>query len=173
MITILQAIPDDHTPTIYTLFGEYLRWVCSEIYRLYDITFDAEAILAHDMMALDIFMPPAGRLLLAYHEDALAGCACMRANTPQIVELKRMYVRPAARRKGVGRALMEATIQEAHSGGYATLRLDSARFMSDAHALYRSAGFHEIPPYPESEIPAEFHPYWVFMELPLLQAAQG
>src|SRR3990172_2139262 len=45
--------------------------------------------------------------------------------------------------------------------GYQTLRLDSARFMKTAHALYRSAGFREIESYPESEIPPEFRRHWV------------
>ena len=44
------------------------------------------------------------------------------------------------------------------------LFLDSARFMHAAHALYRSSGFQEIAPYPESEIPEEFRPNWIFME---------
>ena len=78
-----------------------------------------------------------------------------------------MYVRPAYRRKGVGRALVDATIKEVRAAGYSTLRLDSARFMTDAQALYRSAGFREISPYPQSEIPEQFRVYWVFMELPL------
>jgi hypothetical protein len=48
--------------------------------------------------------------------------------------------------------------------GYPRIRLDSARFMKAAHSLYRSAGFQEIDPYPESEIPAKFQEHWVFME---------
>ncbi len=69
--------------------------------------------------------------------------------------------------RGIGRALVEAAIQEMRTAGYSTLRLDSARFMTEAHAVYRSAGFHEIAPYAESEIPEEFRIHWIFMELSL------
>ncbi len=119
------------------------------------------------MAELHIFLPPGGRLLLAYDDSAAAGCACVRANTDRIAELKRMYVRPSHRRKGIGRALVDAVIKEVRLAGYSTLRLDSAGFMTDAHALYRSVGFQDIAPYPESEIPEEFRVHWVFMQLSL------
>lgn len=81
-----------------------------------------------------------------------------------MAEIKRMFVRPASRGQGVGRMLLEALIAEARQIGYSTIRLDSTRFMKAAHSLYRSAGFQEIGPYQESEIPPEFHQHWVFME---------
>ena len=123
--------------------------------------------MKHDMENLQIFWPPNGRLLLAYDNSFVAGVACVRTIGPQIAEIKRMYVRPTFRRRGIGRILVDAAIKEMRTAGYSTLRLDSARFMTDAHALYRSAGFHEIPPYKESEIPEPYQPYWVFMELSL------
>jgi hypothetical protein len=55
--------------------------------------------------------------------------------------------------------------------GYSTLRLDSAGFMTDAHALYRSCGFRDRLPYDESEIPPEYQQHWVFMELDLAEDA--
>jgi GNAT superfamily N-acetyltransferase len=167
VFSIVQAVQGDHTAIVHDLFEEYLKWACAALYREYDITFDAEAMLEHDMADIGIFLPPAGHLLLAYDDVEVAGCACTRTIGPQTAELKRMYVRPAYRRKGAGRALVEATINKVRAAGYSALRLDSARFMTDAHALYRSAGFREIPPYPQSEIPEEFRVHWVFMERPL------
>jgi GNAT superfamily N-acetyltransferase len=78
--------------------------------------------------------------------------------------IKRMYVRPEFRGKGIGRVLVEALLAEAQQIGYPTVRLDSVLFMKAAHSLYRSAGFKEIEPYPESEIPTQFRSHWVFME---------
>ena len=167
MLTILQASKDDHQTVVRELFSEYLDWACPAVYREFGVPFDAEAMLEHDMAELQIFLPPNGRLLLAYDDAAVAGCACVRTIGPQIAEIKRMYVRPAHRRRGIGRALVEAAIEEMRAAGYSALRLDSARFMADAHALYRSAGFREIAPYSESEIPEEFRVHWVFMELSL------
>ena len=126
-------------------------------------------MLEDDMATLHKFAPPHGRLLLAYAQGALAGCACLRTIGPQVGEIKRMYVRPQHRRKGVGRALVAGLIDEARQMDCTTLRLDSARFMKDAQALYRSFGFSLIAPYAESEIPEAFHANWVFMELPLHQ----
>ena len=88
----------------------------------------------------------------------------MRRIQKDVCEIKRLYVRPEFRRRGIGRALLEKLIAEAQEIGYPTVRLDSTRFMGAAHSLYRSVGFYEIEPYAESEIPPEFRQHWVFME---------
>lgn len=75
-----------------------------------------------------------------------------------------MYVRPEARKRGPGRALLKQLLEEAHQIGYERIRLDSARFMKGAHQLYQSAGFYEIEAYEGSEIPKEFQDHWIFME---------
>lgn len=75
-----------------------------------------------------------------------------------------MYVRKEYRGSGIGRTLLGKLIEKAKEIGYPRIRLDSARFMHAAHSLYRSSGFYEIDPYPESEIPGEFQSNWVFME---------
>jgi len=173
VLTIHQAIGDEHRETVRGLFTEYLHAVCPVCTREYGVGFDAEAILEHDMTELGVFRPPGGHLLLAYEREgsaedvAAAGIACVRTIGGRTSEIKRMYVRPACRRRGIGRARVDAAVHEMRAAGYARLRLDSARFMSDAHSLYRAAGFREIEPYPESEVPAAFHAHWVFMELPL------
>jgi GNAT superfamily N-acetyltransferase len=97
----------------------------------------------------------------------VVGLACTKRIREDIGEIKRMYVRPEFRRRGIGRALLEVLIAEAREIRYPRMRLDSARFMAEAHSLYRSVGFQEIEPYPESEIPEEFRQYWIFMELRL------
>ena len=101
---------------------------------------------------------------LAIHKDQTDGVACMRRIRENIGEIKRMYIRPKFRGKGIGRALLECLFDEAREMGYPKILLDSSRFMKEAHSLYRSAGFQEIDPYPESEIPSEFQAHWIFME---------
>lgn len=75
-----------------------------------------------------------------------------------------MYLEPAIRGVGAGRAMLEALIRVATAEGYDRVRLDSLDFMTAAHALYRRTGFIDIAPYPESEISEEFRPYMVLME---------
>ena len=105
-------------------------------------------------------MPPKGFLLLAFQDATPAGCACVRDLGHGIGELKRMYVRPAHRRKGIGARLILESIKRAREGSMSELRLDSAGFMSDAHRVRRSHGFIDIPPYDGSEIPAEYRTHW-------------
>jgi ribosomal protein S18 acetylase RimI-like enzyme len=78
-----------------------------------------------------------------------------------------MYVRPDHRGHGIGRSLLNEALTAARQNGYSAVRLDSAGFMKEAQALYRSAGFDDIEEYAESEIPEEYRRYWVFMELNL------
>ncbi|MBN2029739.1 GNAT family N-acetyltransferase [bacterium] len=155
---------DKDRAVIHDLFWEYLKWANSRLNDEYDIQFDIKSIVEQDMRKLDIFFPPTGRLLLANTENGTVGVACMRKIQRDIGEIKRMYVRSRFRGKGIGRALLEKLISEARMIGYPRIRLDSSRFMKSAHSLYRSAGFCEIEPYPESEIPPEFQHNWIFME---------
>lgn len=78
-----------------------------------------------------------------------------------------MYVRPDYRRKGIGRLLLEALIEEARRIGYSKLKLDSAPFAREAQVFYWKIGFRDIQPYPESEAPREYYYQWAFMEISL------
>ena len=169
MLSVVHVETDDQRRQVRELFGEYLVWANAQLEREFGISFDIGQMLEDDMATLHKFAPPHGRLLLADAQGALAGCACLRTIAPQVGEIKRMYVRPQYRCKGVGRALVAGLIDEARQMGCRTVRLDSARFMQDAQVLYRSFGFSLITPYAESEIPEAFRAHWVFMELPLAQ----
>jgi GNAT superfamily N-acetyltransferase len=164
MTSIHQAETAEDQSRVRELFGEYLQWANERLNEEFGIDFDIESMLERDMAKLQIFLPPRGRLLLATEESQAAGIACMKRIRRDMGEIKRMYVRPEFRGRGIGRVLLEALIAQAQQMGYPTVRGDSARFMKAAHSLYRSAGFQEIEPYPESEIPPEFQRHWVFME---------
>jgi ribosomal protein S18 acetylase RimI-like enzyme len=90
---------------------------------------------------------PEGRLLLAWDGSEAAGCVALRRFADGVGEMKRLYVRPAWRGTGLGRALAEAVIVEAQATGYATLRLDTLSEMVAAQRLYRALGFREIAAY--------------------------
>ena len=164
MIQIVIANQDQHTQPIRELFWEYLQWANGKVQENFGVSFDIASMLEEDMTTLNKFMPPQGRLFLGYVEDQPMGIACLKALTDSIAEVKRMYVRPQVRNRGLGRAMLNRLLEEARQAGYQRIRLDSARFMTEAHKLYRSAGFREIEAYEGSEIPKEFQNHWVFME---------
>ena len=96
------------------------------------------------------YAPPSGCLLLALLDETIAGCVAVRSIDPQIAEMKRLYVRPALRGKGVGRLLAHSAIEAARQIGYSRMRLDTLATMREAIALYQSLGFRKIPPYYEN-----------------------
>ncbi len=164
MISVHQAETEEDRSQVRELFWEYLQWANERLNEEFGVNLDIETMLEQGMAELEMFLPPHGRLLLATEDSQAAGIACLKRIREGMGEVKRMYVRPEFRGQGIGRVLLEALVAEARQIGYQTVRLDSTRFMKAAHSLYRSAGFQEIEPYPESEIPPEFHRHWVFME---------
>lgn len=102
------------------------------------------------------YSEPRGALLMAQIDDKLAGCCALRpldaVNYPNACEMKRLYVRPAFRRSGVGRQLVEAILDCARQAGYDCVLLDTLNEMETARALYQDLGFEEIPPYYHSPI---------------------
>ena len=116
---------------------------------------------------IDKFLPPNGRLLLAFFDNKACGIGCLKSINGETGEIKRMYVDPSFRQIGAGRAILQSLLIAAKDTGYTKVRLDSPKFMEAAHSLYRSFGFNDIDPYPEMEIPQEFKDYLLFVELDL------
>ncbi len=164
MLKIYQAETDEDRAYIRELFWEYLQWANTKVNEKFGVNFDIKQMLEEDMLDLEKFYPPYGRLLLAKLDEQVAGLACMRRIKDEIGEIKRMYVREEYRGFGIGKKFLIKLIEEAKELGYPKVRLDSARFMEAAHSLYLSNGFYKIDPYPESEIPEEFQAHWIFME---------
>lgn len=99
------------------------------------------------------YAPPGGRLLLASQQSQLAGCVALHKLDAESCEMKRLYVRPQFRGKGLGRVLAERVVADATEIGYKRLRLDTVEpVMRDAVGLYRKLGFREIAPYRENPI---------------------
>jgi len=94
------------------------------------------------------YAPPDGRLLLAEYERQLAGCVALHKLEADICEMKRLYLRPQFRGRGLGRLLVDRIMAEARQIGYRRMRLDTIEpVMKDAVAMYRKLGFKEIAPY--------------------------
>ena len=97
--------------------------------------------------------PPGGQLLLALEQGMPVGCAALRRLADGAAEMKRLYVRPAYRGRGLGQRLVEAVIAAARAGGCGVLRLDSLPKMSSALALYAALGFAPRGPYAADPTP--------------------
>jgi len=97
------------------------------------------------------YAPPEGQLLLALVDDELAACGALRplreVDYANACEMKRLYVRPAFRRFGLGRLLAQALLDEARRAGHSVMLLDTLDEMEAARELYASLGFEEVPPY--------------------------
>ena len=93
------------------------------------------------------YAPPDGSLILAFADDALAGCVALRRLEHGICEMKRLYVRPSHRGQGLGRLLIEEIVNRGRTMGYGRMRLDTAPSMLAAQELYADFGFRDIEPY--------------------------
>lgn len=99
------------------------------------------------------YAAPDGCLLLAREGDAVVGCAALRRVDALCAEMKRVYLRPAARGTGLGRRLVTEVLTEARRLGYQRVCLDVLPEFTAAQALYRSLGFVPAPPVSFNPVP--------------------
>src|SRR6267378_3191472 len=139
MANIVHAMQPSTIAAVGALFAEYARAV------------DAPCCfvgLEHELATLPgEYAPPAGRVLIALDASGSAGCVALRPLYAATAEIKLLYVRPAYRGQGLGRALAEAAIAAARQTGRSRVVLDTLPSMDGAIALYRSLDFKEVAPY--------------------------
>jgi putative acetyltransferase len=121
------------------LFQEYATWLNIDLSFQ---KFDDELQQLKEMYAL-----PNGAILLAKENDIFMGCVAVRKKEKDVAELKRMYIKPIARKKGLGNLLLVEALKIATSLGYKKIWLDTLDNMTPAINLYKKAGFYEIAPY--------------------------
>ena len=98
------------------------------------------------------YAPPRGALFVATDHGRSVAMIALRPLDGSIAEMKRLYVRPEARGRGLARALIARVCQQARELGYSEIRLDTLPNMSDAQALYEGLGFADIAPYYDTPI---------------------
>jgi putative acetyltransferase len=124
---------------VRALFVEYAAWLAI------DLCFQG---FAEELATLPgAYAPPRGMLLLAGPAAAPIGCVALRPMADSMAEVKRLYVRPAARGTGLGMRLAQAVIDGARAIGYRELKLDTLEHMTAARTLYERLGFRECAPY--------------------------
>ena len=101
------------------------------------------------------YAPPRGTLLLGWLDDEVAGCVAVRPFEDDC-EMKRLYVPARLRGTGLGRLLVQASIDWARKAGYRKMLLDSLPEMHAAQRLYERFGFVDVEAYRSSPIPTRF-----------------
>jgi putative acetyltransferase len=137
---LIEAHTEECVPNVRILFKEYADWLG------FDLCFQN---FAEELAQLPgDYAPPGGRLYLAVQDEAIAGCVGLRPLAPPgICEMKRLYVRPPFRKRGLGRMMAEKVIDDAREIGYKRMCLDTLSWMTEALRLYESLGFVYIEPY--------------------------
>jgi DNA-binding MarR family transcriptional regulator/GNAT superfamily N-acetyltransferase len=92
----------------------------------------------------------AGAFLVAYEEGRAVGCGALRRLAPGVGEIRHVWVRPAARRLGLARRILDGLERAATERGHAVVRLDTHAVLTEAQAMYRACGYTEIPRYDDN-----------------------
>ena len=144
-VTISEARWRDDRALVELLFREYVATLAE------DISFqDFEAEFAG---LPGKYARPTGVVLIARDGNEAAGAIAYRMVEPGVCEMKRLYIRPAFRGKGIARELANELIDDARQQGYRTMLLDTLGSMSAARALYRDLGFVPVAPYYDNPLP--------------------
>jgi putative acetyltransferase len=127
------------------LFREYAGWLAV------DLSFQG---FEDELASLPgKYEPPGGEVLLAGEPEGTLGCIAYRPFDGPVCEMKRLWVRPDARRRGLGATLARELESRARRAGYRAVVLDTLRSMTPALELYRSLGYREIDPYYHNPLP--------------------
>jgi GNAT superfamily N-acetyltransferase len=142
MVEVAPAPASD--PACQRLLAEYLAELTARMPEEFDVTRASPP-------APGDFDPPGGVFLLARIDGEPVGIGALRTTEPGVGEIRRMYVAPAARGRGVGLRILAALEDVARARGHHTLRLDTAEELSEAQSLYERSGYRRIPAYNDNE----------------------
>ena len=137
----IKAVDPEHADARYCL-AEYVAELNRRSKRGFDPTAGATA-LPHEVR------PPAGRFFVAYLHGERIGCGAIKHHPGATTDIKRMWIAPAARGLGLGRRLLEHLEAAAKADGARVARLETGAVLTEALALYRSAGWAEVSPFNE------------------------
>ena len=157
-----------HRSQVVDLNVEFMYWMLKEITEYFGIDLAATSTVSIrdyvTSMVEKLCSAPHGIYYLLQLEDAIIGMGALHQVRKNVGEIKRMYVQPAYRGKGYGKALLQQLLEKAKEFGYHSIFLETGPFMTTAHHLYHSVGFVERNEYPETEVPPQLRSKWLYME---------
>jgi len=142
------ALCDPEASPASELLGE-MTLELNEMYERFD-RLDKPALVPAELR------PPSGAYLVGWEGDLAVAGGGVRSLVAELAEIKRMYVRPAGRSRGVAASLLVALESTASDLGYRRVRLDTGPLQVHAQRLYRRSGYVEIAPYNDNP----FASYW-------------
>lgn len=131
-------------PAVRDMMREYVDWIALDL-AFQEIDEELAGLPGE-------YAPPSGALFVATDGEQLVGMIGLRPLGGTICEMKRLFVRPAARGQGLAKQLIARVMDEARRLGYAEIRLDTLPMMGDAQALYAAMGFADIDAYYDTPI---------------------
>lgn len=146
---VIISVADPHSPEVRDLLAAYFAEIGA--------VFGFNPAVDSPTDAND-FLPPHGRILVVRADvgtppdgSTAAGCGAVRLIDPDTAEIKRMWLHPSLRGHGAGRSLLTALEHEALELGARRAVLDTNASLTSALALYRAAGWRDVPAYNTNE----------------------
>jgi len=150
-LVLRRLAPGDDLAGVAALMAGYLAEIRGKLFDGYGVKLEEATPDADLLVQIAPLLRPPQALYLAEVDGRPAGTGGLKEVAPGVAEIKRMYTDPASRGHGVARAVLLRLIDDARAAGYRRLQLETAVWMVEAHALYRSCGFADAPPFPDPE----------------------
>ena len=150
-VVLRRLSPLDDLAGVTALMAGYVAEIQRNLLAGHGLKLEEATPDSAQLVAIHGLLEPPQRLYLAQVGGEPAGTGGLKEVEPEVAEIKRMYVDPAFRGQGVGRAVLERLVDDGRAAGYRTLQLETAVWMVEAHGLYRSCGFIDAAPFPDPE----------------------
>ncbi|MCA1842893.1 MAG: GNAT family N-acetyltransferase [Actinobacteria bacterium] len=150
-LVLRRLSPGDDLAGVAALMAGYVAEIRRNLFEGHGLKLEDATPDSGELVQISGLLEPPQRLYLAEVDGQPAGTCGLKEIAPGVAEIKRMYVDPGLRGHGVARALLKRVVDDGRAAGYQALQLETAVWMVEAHALYRSCGFTDAPPFPDPE----------------------